>query len=251
MHKFFVPQNYIDNKEALIDGEDVKHIYKVLRLKVGDGIIINNLQGKEYLGEIKTIDKKEVRVELIKELDINNESHVKVHLYQGLPKSSKMDLIVQKGTELGIMSITPVVTNRVVVQNQLGEFKKLDRWQRIALEAAKQSKRTLIPNINSPIDFHQLKIQLKNMDLIVVPYESADNYGIKNMIGTIAKDKIKEVAIIIGPEGGFEEEEISDLKTLGAHLVTLGPRILRTEIAGFVCSAIVQYELGDTGGDLE
>ena len=158
-----------------------------------------------------------------------------------------MDLIAQKGTELGISSITPVITERVIVKNE-GEFKKVDRWQRIALEASKQSKRTLIPSINTPISFEIMMSEINDMDLIVVPYENAEGYGIKKMMDNLNAESIVDIAIVIGPEGGFEEEEISKLKDIGAHIVTLGPRILRTESAGFVCTAILQYELGDVGG---
>ncbi|MCI6277516.1 MAG: 16S rRNA (uracil(1498)-N(3))-methyltransferase [Clostridium sp.] len=247
MHKFFVSNNLIDGDKAVIEGDDVKHIYKVLRLQVGDEIIINNLNGQEYLARIEDISKKEVQASIIEKIDISNESPIRIHLYQGLPKSTKMDLIVQKGTELGISSITPVITERVVVKNE-GEFKKVDRWQRIALEASKQSKRTLIPAINTPISFEAMMEKMNSMDLIVVPYENAEGYGIKNMVKDLKIDSITDIAIVIGPEGGFEEDEISKLKDMGAHIVTLGPRILRTESAGFVCTAILQYELGDVGG---
>lgn len=247
MHKFFVSNNLIDGDKAVIEGDDVKHIYKVLRLQIGDEIIINNLNGQEYLAKIDDINKKEVQVSIIEKIEVSNESPIRIHLYQGLPKSTKMDLIAQKGTELGISSITPVITERVVVKNE-GEFKKVDRWQRIALEASKQSKRTLIPAINTPISFEAMMEKMKSMDLIVVPYENAEGYGIKKMVKDIQIDSIIDIAIVIGPEGGFEEEEISKLKDMGAHIVTLGPRILRTESAGFVCTAILQYELGDVGG---
>lgn len=166
-----------------------------------------------------------------------------------MPKSTKMDLIAQKNTELGIMSITPIITERVVVKND-SEFKKVDRWNRIALEACKQSKRSLIPTINTPIEFKELLIKIKDMDLIVVPYENKEGYGIKKLINDIRNTEVKNIAIIIGPEGGFEEEEILKLEEIGAHIVTLGPRILRTETAGFVALSLLMYELGDLGGNI-
>lgn len=247
MHKFFVPKENIIGNSAVIEDEDVKHIYKVLRLGEGDKISINNTEGEEYLGEILEIDKKRVLVKLIEKLPVNNESPINVYLFQGLPKSSKMDLIAQKATELGVKELTPVITERVVVKSEIGEFKKVDRWNRIALEACKQCKRTLLPKINIPIEFEELLDKLKEMDLIIVPYENEDGYGIKNVIANISRE-IKEVAVIIGPEGGFEESEIDRLKDIGAHIVTLGPRILRTETAGFVCVSLLMYELGDMGG---
>ena len=247
MHKFFVTPNNIIGQKAIIQGDDVKHIYKVLRLDVGDKILINNSQGQEYLGRISDVNKNSVTVDLLETLDQNAESNIQIDLYQGLPKSSKMDYIVQKATELGVNSIIPIITERVVVKSELGEFKKTDRWKRIALEACKQCKRTIIPEVKGPITFDELLEGLKDYDLIVVPYENKEHYGIKKMCQGI-KDEVKTVAIVIGPEGGFEEEEIRAMECKGAHIVTLGPRILRTETAGIVTAAILQYVLGDLGG---
>lgn len=249
MHKFFVSKDNIVGNKCTIEGDDVKHIYKVLRLKEGEKISINNCQGKEYIGKLIDINKKEVIIDILEEVELNNESNIKVHLFQGMPKSTKMDLIAQKNTELGIMSITPIITERVVVKND-SEFKKVDRWNRIALEACKQSKRSLIPTINTPIEFKELLIKIKDMDLIVVPYENKEGYGIKKLINDVRNTEVKNIAIIIGPEGGFEEEEILKLEEIGAHIVTLGPRILRTETAGFVALSLLMYELGDLGGNI-
>lgn len=250
MHKFFVSKENIFQNACIIEGEDVKHIYKVLRLDAGDRISINDCEGAEYLGEIKEINKKEVKVNLLEKIELNNESNLKVHLYQGMPKSAKMDLIVQKCTELGISQITPVVTERVIVKSDLAEFKKVDRWNRIALEACKQSKRSLIPVINTPIEKEELLETLKQYDLIVVPYENQKGQGIKYLTQQVKDKVINSVAIVVGPEGGFEDSEIESFQQLGAYIVTLGPRILRTETAGFVALSLLMYELGDLGGIL-
>lgn len=246
MHKFFVPENRIFENKALIEGEDVKHIYKVLRLKTGEKVNINNCNGKEYLGVINEVTKSNVTVDLIEKIEMNNESPIEVYLYQGFPKGSKLDLIIQKCTELGIKEIIPVITSRVI-SNVKKDNKKLDRWNRIAFEACKQSKRSLIPKVREILDFHEAIEEMKNMDLVVVPYENATNYGIKKMKSEI-KIEAKKIGIMIGPEGGFEEEEIEVLKKIGAKIVTLGPRILRTETAGFTCLSLLMYELGDLGG---
>lgn len=248
MHKFFVPRENFKESFAIIDGDDVKHIYKVLRLKNGDKVSINNCCGEEYLGEIISITKAIVEVKLIEKLPVNNESPVEIHLYQGLPKSSKMDLIVQKATELGVKQITPVVTQRVIIKNEMEKFKKVDRWNKIALEACKQCKRTLIPSITMPIDFDTLIKELSNMDMVIVPYENQEDLGIKKVIKGLQARKIKKIGIVIGPEGGFETSEIENLKDNGAYIVTLGPRILRTETAGLVAASLLMYELGDLGG---
>ena len=248
MHKFFTDENNIYGHSAKIIGDDVKHIYKVLRLNIGEEIIINNTKGKEYLAKIKDITKTEVDVQIIEELSINNESPVEITLFQSIPKSQKMDLIVQKCTELGVNKIVAVITSRVDVKLK-GEFKKIDRLNRISMEAAKQSKRSIIPKVYEPISFQDVLDEMKNIDLFIVPYENAEDFGIRNLMKTIDnKDKIKTVGIIIGPEGGFEDEEIKKLKENGAYIVTLGKRILRTETAGFVAASLNQYEQGDLGG---
>lgn len=247
MHKFFTPQSLFQGEYAYIEGDDVKHIYKVLRLEEGNEVIINNQLGEESLGCIHSINKQSVSIKIVRKLEINNESNINIYLYQGLPKAGKMDIIVQKATELGVKEVIPVITSRVDVILK-GEFKKLDRLQRISLEACKQSKRTIIPKINEPINFKDMLSDISEKDLIVVPYENAENYGVKALVKDVNFTKVTDIAIIIGPEGGFDEEEIQDLKDINAHIVTLGPRILRTETAGFIAAALLQYELGDLGG---
>ena len=252
MHKFFTPKELINENTAKIIGEDVKHIIKVLRIEAGEKVVLNDCQGTEYLAVISSTSKQEVEFEILEKLDINNESPVKIHLYQGLPKAQKMDLIVKKGTELGISDFIPVMTSRVDVKLK-GEFKKLDRLNRIALEAAKQSKRSIVPKVLEPISFDEALEGMKQLDLIIVPYENAEGFGIKSLINKLreentALNKISEVGIFIGPEGGIEEDEILKLKEIGAHIVTLGNRILRTETAGFTAASLIQYELGDLGG---
>ncbi|MGL5615395.1 MAG: 16S rRNA (uracil(1498)-N(3))-methyltransferase [Sarcina sp.] len=249
MHKFFTPTNLFTETHAIIQGDDVKHIYKVLRVSTGEKVSINNLQGEEFLGEVEEVNKSEVRIKLIEKLEINNESPISIILFQGMPKATKMDLIVQKGIELGIDEFIPVITARVDVKLK-GEFKKLDRLNKIALEAAKQSKRSKIAKVLEPINFQEAMDIMKEMDLIVIPYENATGYGIRALKESLGDKTPKNIAIMIGPEGGFEEEEIENLKNMGAHIVTLGPRILRTETAGFTCASLLQYELGDLGGEI-
>lgn len=251
MHKFFTAKENFSEDKAKILGDDVKHLYKVLRLNEGDNIVLNNCIGEEFLGKINTITKTEVIVDIEEKLEINNESDVKIYLFQGLPKSQKMDLIVQKGTELGILEFIPTITERVDIKLK-GDFKKLDRLNRIALEAAKQSKRTIIPKVSNPINFNEAIERLKEMDLILVPYENQEGFGIKNLMSNLKEEKnnIKTIGILVGPEGGFEYSEIEKLKENGAQIITLGKRILRTETAGFVCASLINYELGDLGGNM-
>lgn len=252
MHKFFTSKELINENVGKIIGDDVKHIMKVLRLTSGEEVILNNCEGTEYLAKIDTVNKQEVILTIIETIEGSNESDINITLYQGLPKSQKMDLIVQKGTELGIYEFKPVITSRVDVKLK-GEFKKLDRLNRISLEAAKQSKRSVVPKVLEPINFNDLLEEIGSLDLMLVPYENAENFGIKTLISSLKKENIdlnniKTVGILVGPEGGFEEEEIVKLKDKGAHIITLGKRILRTETAGFVAASLIQYELSDLGG---
>ena len=252
MHKFFTPKELINGDVAKIIGDDVKHIYKVLRISEGEKVTLNNCEGIEYLGKVTSVSKQEVLIEILEKLELNNESDIKIYLFQGLPKSQKMDLIVQKGTELGITEFIPIITHRVDVKLK-GEFKKLDRLNRIALEAAKQSKRSIIPKVSEPIEFEEVLERINSLDLLIVPYENANNFGIKTLINKLRKeniiDNVKSVGIFVGPEGGIEEYEIERLKDKGAHIVTLGKRILRTETAGFFATSLIHYELSDLGGN--
>lgn len=248
MHKFFTNIQNISDYSAKIVGEDVRHIYKVLRLTEGTKIIINDCTGNEYLCNIGEITKVQVTATIIEKIEGSNESPLEVTLYQGIPKSQKMDLIVQKGTELGVLKFVPVVTKRVDIKLK-GEFKKIDRLNRIVLEAAKQSKRSIIPKVYEPIEFSEVINKIKDVDLFLVPYENQMEFGVKSVLKSMRNhNDIKKIGIFVGPEGGFEEWEIDDLKKSGAYIVTLGKRILRTETAGFALTSVLQYELGDLGG---
>ena len=206
---------------------------------------LNNCEGAEYLAKVTNVSKQEVLLEIIEKLDLNNESDIKIYLFQGLPKSQKMDLIVQKGTELGITEFIPTITHRVDVKLK-GEFKKLDRLNRIALEAAKQSKRGIIPKLRGVLSFKEALEDMKNNDMNICPYENERTVSIKK---AIKNANINSIGIFVGPEGGITKDEIESVQEIGSHVVSLGPRILRTETASVVASSIVLYELSDLGGD--
>lgn len=245
MHKFFTDE--IENSLAIISGDDHKHLSRVLRLKEGDSVIINDLNGVDYLARIEHIEKQATSVELREKIEGSNESCLDITLYQGLPKAGKMDLIVQKATELGVNRIVPVITERVVVKSS-SEFKKLDRLKRIILEAAKQSKRSRIPEIELPMDFTEVLQDMKKNEILIVPYENAENYGFSALKKELCE--LRSCGILIGPEGGFTDEEIASLHEKGAKIVTLGSRILRTETAGFTAITMAQLLYGDMGGKI-
>ena len=257
MDRFFVEPEHLnlDDKTLYIDGEDVKHISKVLRYGQGDEIEVCDSNGHEYICRIESIDKTRIDLSIVDEVDINRESRIRVSLYQGVPKSTKMDIILQKLTEAGVDEIVLVNTKRSVV-NIKGDKadKKFDRWERIIYEAAKQCKRGLIPKLRGILSFKEALEDMGKNDINICPYEEEKSLGIKEALQTGQVKKILEnkdevrVGIFIGPEGGFAEEENEMVKAAGIASVTMGPRIFRTETASIVATAITLYELGDIGG---
>ena len=249
MDRFFVDKNNInlENNTCVIVGEAVKHISKVLRCKIGEKLEICDKDNSEYICEITDINKEQVDLDIIEKREIKRESDLKVKLYQGLPKSTKMELILQKLTEVGVHEIVLVQTKRSVSKvDDKKEDKKLERWERIIYEAAKQSKRGKIPKLRGILSFKDALEDMKNNDLNIAPYENERTKSIKQAIKGV---NINTMGIFVGPEGGFEESEIEAIEEISGKSVSLGPRILRTETASLVASSIVLYELSDLGGD--
>ncbi|WP_026893687.1 16S rRNA (uracil(1498)-N(3))-methyltransferase [Clostridiisalibacter paucivorans] len=244
MHRFFVDKDNITDEYITITGENVNHIKNVLRLKVGDEIFLCDGERNDYLVKIEAIAKDKVTGLIIDKMKSKGESDVEVILYQGMPKGSKMELIIQKATELGVSKIVPMISDRVVVKfkDHKKTSKKVDRWNKIALEASKQCNRGIVPKVTSPVKFKDVLIELKDKKNIIVPYENEENISIKSVLRNISKDSVN---IVIGPEGGFEESEIENFKSINAKIVSLGSRILRTETAGIVTVALALYELED------
>ena len=257
MDRFFVEPEHLnlDDKTLYIDGEDVKHISKVLRYGQGDEIEVCDSNGHEYICRIESVDKTRIDLSIVDEVDINRESRIRISLYQGVPKSTKMDIILQKLTEAGVDEIVLVNTKRSVV-NIKGDKadKKFDRWERIIYEAAKQCKRGIIPKLRGILTFKEALEDMEKNDINICPYEGEKSLGIKEALQTGQVKRILEnkdevrVGIFIGPEGGFAEEENEMVKAAGISSVTMGPRIFRTETASIVATAITLYELGDIGG---
>lgn len=252
MNRFFVSPSAIDleKEEIIIHGEDVKHISKVLRLLTGDFLEISDGEKHEYIGKIKNISRDSVILSIVQKYQLQTEAPIEVSLYQSIPKATKMEFIIQKTTELGIKAIIPVSTERTIVQfrDDKDQKKKMDRWQKIADEAAKQSKRGIIPQIHMPISFEDALNHSKENELNIIAYEKEVANGIKSLIYNWKDFKIKKIGIWIGPEGGFTAEEISQAIKKNLYPITLGPRILRTETAGLAVLSILMYELGDLGG---
>ena len=250
MYQFFVEPSQIQGKRIVIVGDDVNHIKNVLRMQAGEEIAVSNGEdGKEYRCQIEELKEEEIICSLrfVKEDGIELPS--KIYLFQGLPKADKMELIIQKAVELGVYEIIPVATKRAVVKLDEKKAKqKIVRWQSISEAAAKQSKRRIIPRIHSVMGFMDAVTYAETMKIKVIPYELAE--GMEKTRKVIEGLKPGEdIAIFIGPEGGFEEKEIQLALDNEIEPITLGKRILRTETAGLTILSWIMYQL--EGKDIE
>ena len=249
MPKFFIKtENLKENEEIWITGSDVNHIKNVLRKKVDDKInICNSDTQKNYECVIKNIEENKIVCKILDEVKSLAESNINITIFQGLPKSDKMELIIQKTTELGVKTIVPVITKRTVIKlKDKDKQNKVDRWRNIAEVAAKQSGRDIIPTIENIINIADIKFD--EFDKIFVLYENEEKISLKDEIEQLKNDNKEElnIGIVIGPEGGFAESEIEQLRlNQNVSVVTLGKRILRTETVALVVSGILMYELGD------
>lgn len=248
MPKFFVEGKQIDEKQVKIQGEDVNHISNVLRLKKEDEIIIGNKEdGKSYQAKIIEQRKDYILCQIIKQIEETTEPQVQITIYQGLPKAEKMEYIIQKATEIGVKEMIPVSMKRSIVKLEgKDEKKKLERWQKIAEVAAKQSRRDKIPQIQNIQTINQVKEKISTYDLFLIAYEQEQENTLKQVLVNLKNKKMQEnkIAVLIGPEGGIAEEEIEKLKENDkVEVITLGKRILRTETAPLVILSNILYEL--------
>ena len=245
MHHFFVSPEQIDDKYVIITGGDVNHIKNVLRMKVSEELLISNGQDKDYYCKIETISDDEIKALILDEEFEGTELPTELYLFQGLPKSDKMELIIQKAVELGVKEIIPVATKRCVVKlDDKKEASKIKRWQAISESAAKQSRRTIIPEISSVMSFKEAINRAKEFELGIIPYENfKDMKETKEVLAKVKKG-IK-IGIFIGPEGGFEESEVQYALDNGIHPISLGKRILRTETAGLAIVSVLMFQLED------
>ena len=240
---FYIKNNQIIGEEINLIGEDVNHIKNVLRYKAGDELTICDESEQRYLAKIRELSNECITLDIEEKIDFSTEPSVKIILIQGLPKSDKMDLIVQKCTELGAEKIIPVIMERTVVKiDGSNGAKKVERWNKIALEASKQCGRTKIPTVEKIVNLENIVENLSKYDIVIVPYECEKENTIKAVLRN-TDTNIGNVAIVIGPEGGFSEKDISILEKLpNVKKVSLGKRILRTETAGIATAAMLLYE---------
>ena len=243
MHRFFADPSQIKEKEIILTGTDVNHIRNVLRMHIGEEILISNGQGTDYHCRLENIDETSVTASVMWRLDGNAELPVTITLFQGLPKGDKLEFIIQKCVELGAVRIVPVRTRRTIVKlDAKKEQAKRKRWMGISESAAKQSGRGIVPEVGQVMDFSEAVKEAKSMDVCLIPYELAKGIEHTREVCTAIKPG-QSVGIFIGPEGGFEEEGVSMAIEAGAIPLTLGKRILRTETAGMALISVLAYLL--------
>ena len=243
MYHFFVTPEQVKGKEIWIEGSDVNHIKNVLRMKNGEELRISDGNNKKYHCEIVSITSESVCVNIIEELESDTELPSKVYQFQGLPKSDKMELIVQKAVELGAYEIIPVETKRAVVKlDDKKAVKKVERWNSIAESGAKQSGRNVIPQVKQVMTYKEAIQYAKSLNVLLIPYELAEGMDeTRRIVESILPGQ--SIGIFIGPEGGFETTEVEYAIENGAKAITLGKRILRTETAGLTTLSILMYQL--------
>lgn len=247
MYKFFVNENQIENNEIQIMGEDVNHIKNVLRLEIGENICICiKEKEKSFNCKILDLDKNKVRCKKLEEILETTETNTYIHIFQGLPKADKLEFIIEKCTEIGVKEITPVAMKRSIVKlDEKDKAKKLIRWQKIAEVAAKQSKRDTIVKINNVINFQNIFEKITDYDILLVAYEEETQRNLKSILKSLKNKENIKIAVLIGPEGGIDENEMKLCKDNNFISVSLGKRILRTETAPLVISSNIIYELED------
>ncbi|MHB1418925.1 MAG: 16S rRNA (uracil(1498)-N(3))-methyltransferase [Bacillota bacterium] len=246
MHRFFVSPDQIIGDQVVIQGAEVRHLNLVLRLRPGQEIEVVDGCGYEYSVRLTYVSSEKAEGDILLRKISGNEPPVEVILYQGLSKGDKLELVIQKGVELGVKQIIPLITERTVVQWERSSPQRLDRWKRVAMEAAKQSRRGCIPSVEEPVALtHCLELWPTGL-LGLFLWEEERSRGFREILRQAGNPR--RVALLVGPEGGFTANEASLAAGRGLIPVSLGPRILRTETAGIVALALTLYELGDLGG---
>lgn len=243
MQQFFAEPSWIRENKIFMQGSDVNHIRNVLRMKPGEDVRVNDGRGKTYLCCISSYEEQTAVLDILKELDSDTELPSRIILFQGLPKGDKMEWIVQKAVELGVYAIVPFAAKRSVVKlDEKKAAKKQARWQLIAKGAAEQSGRGIIPEVSTVRTFAEALGMAGDLDVVLIPYELEE--GMKETARVLENIECgQSMGIFIGPEGGFEEEEVERAKEAGAYAITLGKRILRTETAGLTTLSVLMYHL--------
>ena len=240
MANFYIEKSDITENTAVITGEEAQHISRVLRMKKGDCVTLCDGEGMFYEAVLSDFSDKSVVAEITSSRRAETEPEVQLTIFQSVPKNPKLETIVQKLTEIGAVRIVPVDTKRAVAK--LDKSAKVDRLRKIAREAAKQSKRGIVPEVTDAISFKNAVKMAGEADLSIIAYEEEVETSLKT---ALSGKSPKTVAVMIGPEGGFEKDEVALAKESGLISVTLGKRILRTETAPLTIASAILYELGE------
>ena len=245
--QFFLSADMKVNDRVSLSESDAHHIFNVLRKKTGEEIILSDGRGKSFVARLEKVDRAGVSCLITQLQNETTSAFPRITLVQGLPKGDKMDLIVQKGTELGLFGIIPLLSQRVIVKlTEEKLIKRQERWQRIAMEAARQCRRPDVPVISKPASWSQVLEGLPQQAMALIPWEDEGEMSLKRFLGEHASPV--ETFFFIGPEGGFSSSEVEGAVRYGVRPVGLGPRILRTETAGLAVAAMLLYQWGDLGG---
>lgn len=246
MHRFFVPPGWIQPPLVHFDGEIAHQIARVLRLSPGTMVTILDGGPIEHQVRLSEVNRENVTGEIVSEKLTSTEPRHDLSLYISLTQRVKFEWILQKGTELGVSTFIPVITSRSLVQKAAGESRKVERWKGILREATEQSARGRIPEIRAVVPLTQALVDGKNSHQVcLIAWEKEASGSLKEYLPKGPFDKPITVAALIGPEGGFSENEAKQAIDLGWHPVSLGRRILRMETAAISLAALVLYELGD------
>jgi 16S rRNA (uracil1498-N3)-methyltransferase len=250
MQRYFITLDNMLEDKAIIRGDDAHHLMRVMRAEPGDQVIVSNGLNRECLAEVVELYKENVLVKLLEERPMTGEPSTAVWIAQSLPKGDKLETVIQKGTEIGASAFLPFVSSRTIVQyDAKKEAKRLERWRKIAKEAAEQAHRSIVPDVRDTVSWKQLMNAAKEASMTLFCYEKENTRLLREVLQRADAESLEgPVMIVIGPEGGFTEEEAVEAERLGWIPVGLGRRILRTETAGLVAAACIMYELGEMGG---
>ncbi len=241
-HRFFIPPNWITPPDVTLQGEVARQIKTVLRMQPGDEIVVLDNTGSEWQVQLTRVGQREARAQVIEQRPATGEPNVRLTLYQGTLKGQKFEWVLQKGTELGVAAFVPTLCRRSVVRSPEVLLKKYSRWRQIIREAAEQSGRGKLPQLAQPVTLANAIARTQAADLVIMPWEEAGDGSLKKILG---QAPAHDIALFIGPEGGFAPEEAAEAKQAGAKLVTLGRRILRAETAGLAACAAIFFALSE------
>ncbi len=250
MPKFFITEDKINKTHIIFDKENFHHLKNVMRVKLNDNITASDEMGHNYVCVVDSIDKSIITARIKDITSDSQEPEHRITLYQSIPKSDKMDLIIQKSVELGIYSIVPMITSRTAVKlDEDKTQKRVNRWQKISEAAAKQSLRGIIPEIKPVCSFKEAANLCSKLDRSAIPYELETENKLLSFINMCKKNNAANIGIMIGPEGGFTDEEVEFCKSLNIYPLSLGKRILRTETAGFYTLSVILFLLEERTSD--